>query len=37
MVTLKLSLYTNVALTSGWIILFVGDMGEGAIHGDETK
>jgi hypothetical protein len=28
MVTLTISLYTNVTLTSGWITLFVGDMGE---------
>jgi hypothetical protein len=36
MVTLNISPYTNItlslALTSGWITLFMGDMGEGALH-----
>jgi hypothetical protein len=37
MVTLTISPYTNVTLTLGWITLFMGDMGEGALHRDERK
>jgi hypothetical protein len=37
MVTLKILPYTNVTLTSGWTTLFMGDMGEGALHQDERK
>jgi hypothetical protein len=37
MVTLKISPYTNVSLTSGWITLFMGDMGEGALLREERK
>jgi hypothetical protein len=29
MLTLNVSLYTNVTLTLGWTTLFMGDMGEG--------
>jgi hypothetical protein len=32
MVTLKIPHCTNVTLTLGWITLFMGDMGEGALH-----
>jgi hypothetical protein len=32
MVTLKISPYTHVTLTLGWITLFMGDTGEGAPH-----
>jgi hypothetical protein len=35
MVTLKLSPCTNVTLTLGWITLFMGDMGEGALHRED--
>jgi hypothetical protein len=37
MVTLKISLCTNVTLTLtlGWITLFMGDMGEGALHRED--
>jgi hypothetical protein len=37
--TLKISLYTNVSLTLiwGWITLFMGDMGEGALHQEKGK
>jgi hypothetical protein len=31
-VTLRISPCTNVTLTLGWITLFMGDMGEGALH-----
>jgi hypothetical protein len=31
MVTLKITHCTNVTLTLGWIALFMGDMGEGAL------
>jgi hypothetical protein len=34
---LNISPYTKVALTSGWITLFMGDMGEGALHREERK
>jgi hypothetical protein len=37
MVTLRISPYTNVTLTSGWITLFIGDMGEGALHREGRK
>jgi hypothetical protein len=37
MVTIKISPYTNVTLTLGCITLFMGDMGEGALHGEERK
>jgi hypothetical protein len=37
MIILKISPYTNVTLTFGWIALFMGDMGEGALHEEETK
>jgi hypothetical protein len=37
MVTLKISPYTNVTLSSGWITLFMGDMSEGALHREERK
>jgi hypothetical protein len=37
MVTLKIVLYTNATLTLGWITLFKGDMGEGALHEEERK
>jgi hypothetical protein len=37
MVTLNISPYTNVTLTSGWITLFMEDMGEGALHREERK
>jgi hypothetical protein len=35
MVTLKVSLYTNVTL--GWTTLFMGDMGEGTLHEEESR
>jgi hypothetical protein len=35
MVTLKISPCTNVTLTLGWISLFMGDMGEGALHRED--
>jgi hypothetical protein len=37
MVTLKISPCTNVTLTLtlGWITLFMGDMGEGALHRED--
>jgi hypothetical protein len=31
MVTLNMPPYSNVALTLGWITMFMGDMGEGAL------
>jgi hypothetical protein len=37
MVTLKILTYTNVTLTLGWIALFMGDMGESALHEAERK
>jgi hypothetical protein len=37
MVTLKISLCTNITLTSGWITLFMGDMGEGVPHREERN
>jgi hypothetical protein len=37
LITLKISLYTNVTLTLGWITLFMGDMGEGALCREERK
>jgi hypothetical protein len=37
MVTLKISSYTNVTLTLAWITLFMGDMGEGALHEKESN
>jgi hypothetical protein len=37
MVTLGISACTNVTLTSGWITLFMGDMGEGTLHREENK
>jgi hypothetical protein len=37
MATLKVSLYTNVTLALGWITLFMGETGEGALHGEERK
>jgi hypothetical protein len=37
MVTLKISPYTNVTLTLGWITLFMGDMSEGALYEEERK
>jgi hypothetical protein len=37
MVTLKISLYTNVTLTLGWTTLFMGDMDEGAVHEEGKK
>jgi hypothetical protein len=37
MVTLDISPYTNVTLTLVWTILFMGDMGEGALHEEERK
>jgi hypothetical protein len=33
--TLKISPYTNVTLTLGWITLFMGDMGEGFLHRED--
>jgi hypothetical protein len=35
MVTLKISPCTNMTLTLGWITLFMGDMDEGALHGED--
>jgi hypothetical protein len=35
--TLKILPYTNVTLTLGWITLFMGDMGEGALHREDRK
>jgi hypothetical protein len=32
MVTLKISPYIRLTLTSGWITLLMGDMGEGDVH-----
>jgi hypothetical protein len=37
MVSLRISPYTNVTLTLGWITLFRGDVGEGALHEEERK
>jgi hypothetical protein len=37
LVTLKILPYTNVTLTLGWITLFMGDMGEDALHEEERK
>jgi hypothetical protein len=39
MVTLKILPYTDVTLTLtlGWITLFMGDMGEGALHEEEKS
>jgi hypothetical protein len=37
MVTLKISPYTNVTLTFGWITLFMVDMGEGLLHREDRK
>jgi hypothetical protein len=36
-VTLKILPHTNVTLTLGWITLFMGDMGEGALNREERK
>jgi hypothetical protein len=36
-VTLKILPYTNVTLSFGWTTLFMGDMGEGALHREESK
>jgi hypothetical protein len=36
-VTLTISPYTNVTLTFDWITLFMGDMGQGALHREERK
>jgi hypothetical protein len=35
MVTLKISPCTSVTLALGWITLFMGDMGEGALHRED--
>jgi hypothetical protein len=35
MVTLTISPCTNVTLTLGWITLFMGDMGEEALHRED--
>jgi hypothetical protein len=35
MVTLRISPYTNVTSTLSWITLFMGDMGEGALHQED--
>jgi hypothetical protein len=35
MVTLNILPCTNVTLTLGWITLFMGDMGEGALHRED--
>jgi hypothetical protein len=35
MITLKISPCTNVTLTLDWITLFMGDMGEGALHRED--
>jgi hypothetical protein len=35
MVALKISPFAKVTLTLGWITLFMGDMGEGALHREE--
>jgi hypothetical protein len=35
MVTLTISPCTNVTLTLGWITLFWGDMGDGALHRED--
>jgi hypothetical protein len=37
MVTLNISPYTNVTFTLGWITLFMGDMGEGALRREQRK
>jgi hypothetical protein len=37
MITLTISLYTNVTLTLGWPTLSMGDMGEGALHENERS
>jgi hypothetical protein len=37
MVTLKILPYTTVTLTSGWITLFMGDMGKEDLHREERK
>jgi hypothetical protein len=37
MIKLKMSSYTDVTLTLGWITLFMGDMGKGAQHQEERK
>jgi hypothetical protein len=37
MVTLTISPYTNVSLTSGWITLFMRDVVEGALLREERK
>jgi hypothetical protein len=37
MVTLKISPYTNRTLTLSWTTLFMGDMGEGALHEEESN
>jgi hypothetical protein len=34
---LRMQPYTNVTLTLGWTTLFMGDMGEGALHEQERK
>jgi hypothetical protein len=36
-VTLQISPYANATLTSGWITMFMGDMGEGALHQEERN
>jgi hypothetical protein len=35
MVTFEISPCTNVTLTLGWIALFMGDMGKGALHRED--
>jgi hypothetical protein len=37
MATLKISPYTYMTLTLGWTTLFMGDMGEGALHEEERN
>jgi hypothetical protein len=37
MATLKILPYNNVTLTLGWITLFMGDMGEGALHREDVN
>jgi hypothetical protein len=36
-VPLKILPYTSMTLTLGWTTLFMGDMGDGALHEEERK
>jgi hypothetical protein len=37
MAALQISPYTNATLTSGWITMFIRDVGEGTLHRGEKN